>query len=230
MRLVVGFLGVGLPIALIIGENLIDGSVGVRGSLSAYYHTPMRDIFVGALCVIAFLLGTYMAGEWKTADFWVSLTGGLAVLGVVLFPKTRPGLPIDALPCGVDPAPAGCSFLQQAIGESTTATIHGIFAIIFILALAAMSALFALSEVRLSADRKTYRGLQNRRKSAWYAISAAVILMAGIYAFFGFAIGQLTRLYLGEVTAVLVFGASWIAAALPKSAPNREPAMANKES
>ena len=37
-------------------------SVHVRGSLSAYYHSSMQDIFVGSLCVTGLLLITYMAG------------------------------------------------------------------------------------------------------------------------------------------------------------------------
>jgi hypothetical protein len=94
IRLTVGFLGISLPLFFIFGEAyLLKGGVHVRGSLSAYYHTSMRDIFVGGLCVIGFLLATYMAGEAKTLDFWASLIAGIAVLGIVFFPTTRPGLP-----------------------------------------------------------------------------------------------------------------------------------------
>ena len=53
----------------------------------------MQDVFVSGLCVIGFLLATYMAGEFRTWDFWASLIAGLAVLGVVFFPTSRPGLP-----------------------------------------------------------------------------------------------------------------------------------------
>jgi hypothetical protein len=231
MRLVVGFLGVTLPIALIIGEaGFLKGGVHVRGSLSAYYHTSMRDIFVGGLCVIGFLLATYLAGEWRTADFWVSLVGGIAVLGVVFFPKMRSGLAPEAPRCGADPTPAGCSFVQQALGESRTALIHGIFAVIFILALATMSGLFALSEVRLANGRMSgIRGRKSRVMFVVYATSAAVILIAGVYAFFGFGIWELTRLYIGEVTSVVAFGVSWILASLPISAPSREPTTAGED-
>src|SRR5690348_13853125 len=86
MRLAVGFLGVALPLGFIIAEAFfLRGGVHVRGSISAYYHTPGQDIFVGGLCVIGFLLATYMAGEFRTWDFWASLIAGLAVVGVVFF-------------------------------------------------------------------------------------------------------------------------------------------------
>ena len=224
MRLVVGVLGIILPATLIVGEAyFLRGAVQVRGSLSAYYHTPMRDIFVGALCVIGFMLITYMVGE-REASFWVSLVAGIAVLGVTFFPKTRPGLADDAPRCGVDPSPIGCSSVQQALGESTTAVIHGVFAVIFILTLAVLSALFAFSELKISGRRTA--GIKDRPKSrfkfAVHATLAALILLAGLYAFFGFSIWQLTRLYIGEVVGVLAFGASWIVAALPSTAPSRE--------
>ena len=82
IRLVVGFLGVSLPIVFFFVEGFVlQGGVHVRGSLSAYYHTSMQDIFVGGLCIIGLLLSTYMAGEWKSLDFGASLIAGVAVLG-----------------------------------------------------------------------------------------------------------------------------------------------------
>src|ERR1700756_2635022 len=51
IRLVVGFLGISLPLIFILVEAyLLKGGVHVRGSLSAYYHSPLQDVFVGGLC------------------------------------------------------------------------------------------------------------------------------------------------------------------------------------
>jgi hypothetical protein len=158
-RLVVGFLGLLLPLAFLIGETyFLRGGVHVRGSLSEYYHTSMQDIFVGGLCVIGFLLATYMAGEFDTVDFWASLIAGVAVLGVVFFPTTRSGLPPGAPACGSVPEPAGCSFVEQTLGEHQTATIHAVCAIVFILFLAVMSFLFAAAEVLPKDNRLTSPG------------------------------------------------------------------------
>jgi hypothetical protein len=95
-RAIIGMIGIVLPVFLIAGEAFfLRGGVHVRGSLSAYYHTSMRDIFVAGLCVTGFFLATYMAGT-KTRDFWLSLVAGLAVIGVVFFPTMRPHLLPDA--------------------------------------------------------------------------------------------------------------------------------------
>ena len=111
-RLAVGALGVSAADCLHHRGDVLPlkGGVHVRGSLSEYYHTSMQDIFVGGLCVIGFLLATYMAGEPATLDFWASLIAGVAVLGVVFFLTMRSGLPAGAPACGSVPEPAGCSF------------------------------------------------------------------------------------------------------------------------
>jgi hypothetical protein len=228
MRLVVGFLGVALPLFFIIGEAFfLRGGVHVRGSISAYYHTPMQDVFVGGLCVIGFLLATYMAGEARTWDFWASLIAGLAVLGVVFFPTSRSGLPAGAPACGSVPEPSGCSAVEQTLGEHQTAVIHGACAIVFILFLAVMSFLFATSEVLSSKDRPAARGGRRPRVFRnpvlfWIHTSCAlVILAAGAWAFAGAGIWELTPLYIGEVASIWAFGISWIIAGIDRTAPAR---------
>jgi hypothetical protein len=75
-RAIIGIIGIVLPLVLIAGEAFfLRGGVHVRGSLSAYYHTSMRDLFVASLCVTGFFLATYMAGT-KTWDFWLKPRGG----------------------------------------------------------------------------------------------------------------------------------------------------------
>lgn len=221
-RLVVGFLGILLPFIFIIGEAFfLKGGVQVRGSLSAYYHSPMQDIFVGGLCVIGFLLATYMSGEPKTWDFWVSLIAGIAVLGVVFFPTARPGHPLPA--CGSNPQPSGCSFVEQTLGEHPTQVIHAICAVAFILCLAIMSFLFATSEVRAEGDRTPDKpGLFRKQYLFWaHSVCALIILAAGAWAFWGAQIGQVKPLYIGEVGAVWAFGASWLLTAFNLTAPAR---------
>src|SRR6266542_279822 len=186
IRLVVGVLGVLLPFVFIIGEAFfLRGGVHVRGSLSAYYHTSMQDIFVGGLCVIGFLLATYMAGEPRTWDFWASLIAGVAVLGVIFFPTLRSGLPADAPACGSVPQPPGCSFVEQILGEHQTAVIHAVCAIVFIVFLAIMSFLFATSEVRSKTERLTTQGQRRSgvfRKPAlfWIHGTCTLVSLAGV--------------------------------------------------
>lgn len=208
IRTVVGFIGILLPIVLIIGEWLfLRGGVHVRGSLSAYYHSSMRDLFVASLCVTGFLLITYMAGERNTRDFRYSLIAGMAVLGVVVFPTGRPGLPNDAPRCGTTPMAAGCSPVQQQLGEELTAGIHFVCAAVFIVGLARIAYLFARRDQRRNHEDKM---ALVQRICMWVILAAIVAVVAG--ELLDVTIWELTPLYIGEVVCVWAFGVSWLLA------------------
>lgn len=206
IRTIVGVVGIALPLIFIIGEAyVLRGGVRVRGSISAYYHTSMRDLFVAGLCVTAFLLATYMSGQTDTWDFWLSLLAGVALLGVVFFPTSRPGLAQAAPRCGTTPMPEGCSPIQQQFGEASVAVIHLSCAVVFVLSLAGISFLFGWRENR-------YKGRVGMRRFQYFCAGLIVASVAGVIVgeLLNWTVWELTPLYLGEVTAVWAFGASWL--------------------
>jgi hypothetical protein len=206
IRTLVGLLGILLPLLFIVGEAAyLRGGVHVRGSLSAYYHTSMRDIFVAGLCVTGFLLATYLSGQARTWDFWLSLVAGVAVIGVVFFPTTRPGLAPGDPRCGATPEPPGCSPIQQQLGERLVAGIHFACAVVFILSLAAIAFLFAY-RARQYENNRTVAAVQ--RTCGWVIIAAVAGTIVGELA--DVQIWELTPLYLGEVASVWAFGTSWL--------------------
>ena len=233
IRLVVGFLGILLPIIFIIGEAaFLSGGVQVRGSLSAYYHSPMQDFFVGGLCIMGLMLATYMGGEPKSWDFWVSLLAGVAVLGVVFFPTSRPPDLASSGTCGT-PNAKSCSIVESTLGEHQTAVVHASCATAFIICLAIMSFLLAASEIRSGNNSSKVAGEHKssmfRNPALFWTHSglALVILAAGAWAFWGARLGQLTPLYIGEVAAVWAFAISWLLAGFYLTAPYRiRPALA----
>jgi hypothetical protein len=94
LRRVVGILGVSFPVLLAVGYFVL-GSWELQDSISDYYGTMMRDVFVGVLFVIGFFLFTY-----RGYDRHDDLAGDLAcvlALGVALFPTTSDEGPIRAL-------------------------------------------------------------------------------------------------------------------------------------
>jgi len=205
IRTIVGVIGILLPFVFILGEALfLDAGVHVRGSISAYYHTSMRDIFVGSLCVVGLLLATYMAGQRKRPDWWLSLVAGIAVLGVVFFPTGRPNIPEGAPLCGTTPEPAGCSPVQQELGETLVATVHFVCATVFILSLAAICFYFAQRERRAG-----NAGVAWFQRACGIAIIAAVAWIA-VGGVMHWDLGELTPLYIGEVASIWAFGASWL--------------------
>src|SRR5207245_4583836 len=55
LRKAVGIIGFALPFALAFGKILLQGR-GIQSSISGYYYTDMRNVFVGSLCAIGVFL------------------------------------------------------------------------------------------------------------------------------------------------------------------------------
>ena len=90
MRAMVGALGVALPFLLVFGDGFVfDGDPFVRGSLSSYYYSSAREVFVGTLSATAVFLITYKVVT-RSLDNTLSMVAGVAVLLVAVFPTGRP--------------------------------------------------------------------------------------------------------------------------------------------
>ena len=194
IRAAVGGLGIGLPLLLwAVDALLLQGSPAARGSLSAYYFSGARDVFVGALCVIGVLLVTYLAAQPDTWDFWLSLVAGVAAIGVALLPTTRPA--------AYDGPPTP---LQQHWGEHLVAALHFSCAAVLVLALAGIAFLAARREVR----HRGHRAVARLHRACGAAIVAAVAWAAAGMVL-DLDVGRLTSLYVGEVASTWAFGLSW---------------------
>ncbi|TPV94380.1 MAG: hypothetical protein B7733_15550 [Myxococcales bacterium FL481] len=101
VRRAVGLLGAALPVVvwakwIIVETTLGPGTCGsdeLPTSVSAYYHTCSRDLFVGILCTIAVFLFAYRGYGRKPGEFLsdevVAIVAGLCALNVAFFPAAR---------------------------------------------------------------------------------------------------------------------------------------------
>src|SRR5438477_12711319 len=85
LRRAIGFIGLLLPVALGLGKLLFDGA-GLETSISAYYYTSMRNVFVASLCAIGIFLGSYRGFD-RRDEVAGKAAFVLAVL-VAMFPTT----------------------------------------------------------------------------------------------------------------------------------------------
>ncbi len=83
LRKLIGFLGAGLPFVLGLGA-LLFFQTNIQSSMSAYYYTGMRNVFVGTLFVIGFFLLSYRG--YERADDIAGDLGCVFALGIALFP------------------------------------------------------------------------------------------------------------------------------------------------
>ena len=153
-RLVVGAIGICLPFLLWVVDALVlRGGPTTRDSLSDYYHSGARDLFVGALCVIGCLLLTYLAAQPRTWDYWLSTVAGVAVLGVASLPT----------------------------GDDTVGVVHFVCAGVFILSLAALCFVFAARDRRYGGHPRLHRacGIAILAAVAWVLLGTVVDLSIG---------------------------------------------------
>ncbi|WP_231742074.1 hypothetical protein [Stieleria varia] len=83
VRRAIGAIGLLLPIVLGPLGWLVLG-IEIQDNISSYYHTALRDVFVGAMCSIGIFLFCYRGYDW--IESWTANIGCLAALGVALFP------------------------------------------------------------------------------------------------------------------------------------------------
>lgn len=84
LRRGIGLAGICLPIFLMLGNYLVGDCPPILPAISDYYHSIMRDIFVGVLCILSMFLFSYK-GPQAIDNFAANLAGVFA-LGIAFFP------------------------------------------------------------------------------------------------------------------------------------------------
>lgn len=184
LRTIIGGIGIGLPLLLPVGVLLLSGA-RLPTSLSGYYYTDMRNVFVASMCVIGVFLLAYRFGP---ADNLLATIAGTAAIGLALAPTAR-----NAAVTGWD----------QVAG-----VLHLVFAATFFLALAT----FCLALFTLDDGSPTP---QKRQRNVVYRICGVVILLClvlGVVAAVAFPAAvdsELRPLFWLQSLAVLAFGIAW---------------------
>ena len=199
MRAAIGALGILLPVVLLLGDRwILKGSASARGSLSAYYHSGMRDYFVATLVVVGFLLILYKIFE-RSQDNTLSTVAGVAAILVAFFPTELSG---DGV----------LTPLQDRIGEETCEIIHYAAASVLFAVLARLSWLFGEREGKRGERPKLVRGPHPSAtgRRVFHQASALIVTVAVLFIL-------LTRwvdlfgdwdLLIGESVAIIAFGLS----------------------
>lgn len=178
LRKTVGWIGTLLPVVLIVG-NLISSTTPRPGSMSGYYYTDMRNVFVGALCALGVFLAAY-AG-YDEVDRWITNVAGLGAIGVAFCP-TKPAIP-------------HLSVSQQVVGD-----LHLFFAAVTFVALGLMALRFTKGPA--GPDNPIYLG-------CGITILACVLLAALSNLLPASVTAHWPLLFIFEATAVFAFGVSW---------------------
>jgi hypothetical protein len=187
LRTAVGTIGIALPFVLALGNMLLEGA-GIESSISGYYYTGMRDVFVGSLCAIAVFMLSYHGPE--RAD---DIAGDLAcifALGLALVPA----------------APDGELTWRQEL----TGTLHFAFAVCFFVTLA----YFSLVLFRKTDPGKKPTRRKRQRNRIYAACGITILVCIGLVVLVALLppdsrVRDLRPVFWLESIAVVAFGVSW---------------------
>ena len=198
LRQVVGWIGTLLPIVLLVGVA-ISSTQARPDSMSGYYYTDMRNVFVGALCALGAFLGAY--DGYDDLDRWITNIAGFCAIGVAFCP-TKPTVCV--------PGPHACPASSVALlstGQQVVGDIHVFFAVTTFVMLGLMA-------LRFAKGGKTPSGRDILRENFIYRASGITILSCVLLAVLSNLLPASVNahwplLFIFEAVAVFSFGVSW---------------------
>ncbi len=182
LRKSVGWIGVLLPAALVVGTNIIGDVPGIGPSISGYYDSRMGDVFVGAMCAVGLFMFFY-AG-YEPLDDWTGNAAAIFAIGVALFP---------------------------AVGEFPpwVRTIHLASATLFFLTLSFFS-LFLFTRGVAPEKRTPRKRVRNRIYIACGVVMVCALFAIFIYFQVREPGDTSSFIFWGETIALIAFGVSWL--------------------
>jgi hypothetical protein len=197
LRFYVGVIGILLPYVLIVGNWALGD--GFQPALSGYYYTPMRNIFVGALCGLAVFFVAYRG--YDRADSVITNGAGLATIALALCPTTTP---------------YGPDLRQVIVGD-----LHLFFAFVAFVLLAVMALRFAkreptppgLSFWRAFGYAFGFTGAGSSQAPRWelivYRVCGFTILACVALIYPGYKLYDHHSMLILETILMTAFGLSW---------------------
>lgn len=234
-----GLVGVLLPVALIAVDFLAlgEGCLRVRDSLSAYYHSGARDVFVIGLGIVGFLLFSYKLDRRSVANAASTVAGVAAVL-VAVFPTKLPG-PVSVGECGAGSALPLPTPLQQRLPFDTSVVHLSAAAVVFGM-FVLMCVLTALHDRRnpflrpavapAGSGRLTRLLAQVSNRLDWrfhLGCALTIVVIGGLCLLASWTRTTLPLhfgpLWVAEVVGIFAFSASWFVKGLDDMFFRREP-------
>lgn len=198
VRTSLGVLGMALPAVLLLG-GLLDQQQ-IEPSISDFYHTTYRDIFVGTLCAIGVFLICYRGygrGYREVIDDnWLGTIAGISAFGVALFPNESPTYQVATV-------------TQDLVGIGISPLFHYASALVFFACLA-MFCLTKFARTAKPARRRIYLAC------GWIIVASLVgIAAASAVKILGSgpaqaAVVDLNLVFWFEAIGIWAFGLSWL--------------------
>jgi hypothetical protein len=168
IRQAIGYLGVGLPIALILLTLIPFFDTKFQPSISHYYYTNLRELFTGCLCAVGLFMIRYQGFgnmQWWKNDGLLTNIAGYMAFGVALVPTN----PLDGKSRIWTLIPYDWNFL--------TYVHYGFAAILFVCFSILAISVFTMGQKRDVGVRKWWFNENNIYRFCGYSILVFIVLV-----------------------------------------------------
>lgn len=194
LRKALGYIGILMPIVVRLGAYLFEG-IPSNESISAYYYTSLRDVFVGSLFAIGVFLFFYRGPD--TQDNVLTNIAGLSAIGIGLLPMDPAyhHVILDKFPGLNNP---GCYQNHGPLGYHIY-----VVATFFII-------LSYLVIFRFTKPSQPHITEQKKSRNKVYIVSGIVMLLSFGAIVIIKAISKTGSIFWPETSAIVAFGIAWL--------------------
>jgi hypothetical protein len=200
LRRAIGILGPALPLIVAVGAVTLGNCTGIQRSISMYYNTVMRNVFVGIITATALFMFAYRGYDYR--DRIAGVAAFVFALGIAFFPPSK-----DMI--------INCNYnIPQLQRADWVRTVHLLSASLYFLTLSVIS--FFLF-TRTDPENVVFTP-EKKRRNIIYRICGIVIfislLLIAIYMYFIYPknpqFDQYHPIFWLESSALLAFAVSWL--------------------
>jgi len=193
LRQALGYIGIAMPIVVKVGAYVVD-KVPSNTSISAYYYTSLRDVFVGCLTAIGVFLFCYRGPDKQ--DNWLTNIAGLCAIGIGLFPTepTYHQVILDRCPNVLD----GPCYEKHLLGYH------------FYLAAAFFLIISYLAVFRFKKPSRPYITKQKETRNKIYVICGIAMFLSLVAIALIKLFSWQTSIFAPEAVAIVAFGIAWL--------------------
>lgn len=196
----VGWTAFLMPIVVRVLAYVWQG-VFTTTSISAYYYTGLREVFVGSLVTGGVLLAFFRTASMS--DKVIAIVGGLAAIGIALFPMTVTGGDVSSM---MVKSPEDAKRYLDSLRDGP----HGPLGYHIYFVGAFFAAVFYLVTFRFQANTPAMPTAEKLQRNRWYRRLG--ILMALAFACIGYLhfMASDASIFWPESIAVMAFAAAWL--------------------
>jgi len=189
-----------MPIAVRLIAYLSQG-IFTTNSISAYYYTNTRDVFVGALVAGGIVLAFFRSEHRR--DCWLAVAAGLGAIGIALFPMD--------VATGILHSPRTATTESEALLIQALRTgVHGPIGYHFLFVTLFFVTTFYLVAFRFRANTPAAPSGRKKQRNTVYVVCGALMGIAFVWIGLLWLTNRERSIFWPETLAVMAFSCAWL--------------------